>query len=155
MLASGKEQTQELYEERLGGHFLVTVSPLRNEQGQLIGSVHVARDITQQKEMEEIFRQHAALQIQQRLAQDLHDSTMQSLYAVGLGLESCRQLFKRNPDQALARLGRCVEELNSAMQDIRTHVMQLRSGKPADKSDTGKGALLTVDIPLQNTGTSS
>jgi PAS domain S-box-containing protein len=47
------EHTTELYEERLGGHFLVTCTPLLDRNERLIGSVHVARDITRRKQAEE------------------------------------------------------------------------------------------------------
>ena len=40
----GREHTAEVYEPRLAGHFLVSTTPRFNEQGQLIGAVHVARN---------------------------------------------------------------------------------------------------------------
>ncbi len=43
------EHTAELYEERLGGDFAVSVSPLLGPGGELIGSVHVCHDITERK----------------------------------------------------------------------------------------------------------
>jgi PAS domain S-box-containing protein len=46
LLADGKEHSVEIEEPRLGGLFLVSVSPLHGEDGDLIGSVHVARKIT-------------------------------------------------------------------------------------------------------------
>ena len=42
----GREHTAEVYEPRLGRHFLVSTTPRFDEQGRLIGTVHVARDIT-------------------------------------------------------------------------------------------------------------
>ena len=39
----GREHAAEVYEPRLGGHFLVSTSPRFDEQGRLIGAVHVAR----------------------------------------------------------------------------------------------------------------
>jgi PAS domain S-box-containing protein len=49
----GKEHTAEVHEPRLGGDFLVTTTPLRDEKGVMIGSVHVARNITESKKSEE------------------------------------------------------------------------------------------------------
>jgi PAS domain S-box-containing protein len=49
----GKEHVAEVYEPRLGGHFLVSTTPLFDEQGRLTGSVHVARDITERKQNED------------------------------------------------------------------------------------------------------
>ena len=49
----GREHTTEVHEPRLGGHFLVSTTPRFDEQGRLIGSVHVARDINACKRDEE------------------------------------------------------------------------------------------------------
>lgn len=56
-LADGKEHVAEVHEDNLGGDFLVSTTPLFDQQGQMIGSVHVARDITQRKKMEEALRE--------------------------------------------------------------------------------------------------
>jgi PAS domain S-box-containing protein len=53
LLKDGKEHSSEVYEENLGGYFIVTVSPIYDEKGKVMGSVHVARDITKRREMED------------------------------------------------------------------------------------------------------
>lgn len=53
LLADGKEHFAEVIEKRLGGVFLVSVTPLYDENGALSGSVHVARDITEFKRIQE------------------------------------------------------------------------------------------------------
>ncbi len=57
LLADGQRHSMELHEERLGGDFLVSVSPLHDMEGHLTGSVHVVRDITQQKKVEQELRE--------------------------------------------------------------------------------------------------
>ena len=57
-LADGREHTAEVHEPRIGGEFIVTVTPLADEQGRRLGSVHVARDITERKRAEEVVRRH-------------------------------------------------------------------------------------------------
>lgn len=52
-LKDGKQHVAEVHEEHLGGHFLVSTTPLHDEHGRMIGSVHVARDITERKRIEE------------------------------------------------------------------------------------------------------
>jgi len=45
--------TAELFEPHLGIHLEVTTSPIFNEKGEVVASVHVARDITERKRTEE------------------------------------------------------------------------------------------------------
>ncbi|MDM8551369.1 response regulator, partial [Desulfobacterales bacterium HSG2] len=56
LLKDGREHTSEVYEENLGGHFIVTASPLFDEDGEVTGCVHVARNINERKEAEEKLR---------------------------------------------------------------------------------------------------
>ena len=56
LIEDGLDHTTEIHEPRLGGDFMVTVSPLTGPDGKLAGSVHVARDITERKRMEENIR---------------------------------------------------------------------------------------------------
>jgi len=51
-LRDGCEHMVEVHEDRLGGDFLVSTTPLHDEHGRRIGSAHVARDITQRKRRE-------------------------------------------------------------------------------------------------------
>jgi PAS domain S-box-containing protein len=60
-LADGQEHVAEVHEEHLGGDFLVTTTPLMDEHGLMIGSVHVARDITEQKKADEARARLAAI----------------------------------------------------------------------------------------------
>ena len=48
--------TEEIHEDRLGGDFLVTTTPLMDEQGKFLGAVHVARDVTERKRAEDALR---------------------------------------------------------------------------------------------------
>lgn len=52
LLADGLEHIVEVHEDYLGGDFLVSASPLYDSNGTLIGSVHIARDITELKRIE-------------------------------------------------------------------------------------------------------
>ncbi len=55
-LSDGQEHIAEVHEERLGGDFLVSTTPFKDDRGVLIGTVHVARDITERKRIEEELR---------------------------------------------------------------------------------------------------
>ncbi len=48
----GQQHVTEVHEPRLGGDFLVSTTPLFDSRKMLIGTVHVARNITERKRME-------------------------------------------------------------------------------------------------------
>jgi PAS domain S-box-containing protein len=52
LLTDRLPHSSELEEPRLGGNYFVSVSPLFDQAGELSGSVHFARDITEQKKLE-------------------------------------------------------------------------------------------------------
>jgi len=56
LMADGLAHSAEMHEDRLGGDFLVSVNPLHDPGGKLVGSVHMARDITERKKAEEVLR---------------------------------------------------------------------------------------------------
>ena len=75
-LLDGKEHTAEVHEDALGGDFIVSATPLKDEHGRMIGSVHVARNITARKQMEkkiEEYSKHLEQLIEERTKQ-LRDS---------------------------------------------------------------------------------
>jgi PAS domain S-box-containing protein len=52
-LKTRKSATREIFEPKLGLYLQITTSPILNEAGELTGSVHVAKDITERKRAEE------------------------------------------------------------------------------------------------------
>ncbi|MGB6066194.1 MAG: PAS domain S-box protein [Desulfomonilaceae bacterium] len=61
LLGDGRPHTIEVCEASLGGTHEIRVSPLTDSEGRLIGSVHIVRDITARKRMEEALRQSEAM----------------------------------------------------------------------------------------------
>ena len=53
LLKDGTEHISEVDEKNLGGYFVVTASPIKEEDNTVLGSIHIAHDITHRKEMEE------------------------------------------------------------------------------------------------------
>lgn len=52
MLKDGLGHTSEVFIETLNGWFSVSVTPLFNDKNEIIGSIHIARDITERKKVE-------------------------------------------------------------------------------------------------------
>jgi signal transduction histidine kinase len=95
------------------------------------------------QELVEMFAAHAAIAIQNarlyeqvgrlaiveersRIGMDLHDGVIQSIYAVGLTLESARMLLPDDTDEASEILLQAIDGLNDAIRDIRNFILDLR-----------------------------
>lgn len=57
LLTDGQTHEIESYETLLGGYYSIIVSPIKDINNQIIGSVHVARDITERKLIRESIEQ--------------------------------------------------------------------------------------------------
>ena len=108
-LADGKAHTAEVHEAGLGGDFLVTTTPLRNESGQIIGSVHVARDITEEKKAKKAleeektalkFMLQASDHERRMIAYELHDGLAQQIAGAIMQFEVFGTLKDKSPQQA-------------------------------------------------------
>jgi signal transduction histidine kinase len=67
----------------------------------------------------------AAVEERQRISMDLHDGTLQSLYAVSLLLEATVPLITSRPEEAQERLNDAVERLARIRRDIRHYIFEL------------------------------
>jgi diguanylate cyclase (GGDEF)-like protein/PAS domain S-box-containing protein len=59
VLSDGKERVEEIFDEHLNGHFQFSATPILDSQRNVIATVHVARDITKRKMMEERLKEAA------------------------------------------------------------------------------------------------
>lgn len=64
-----------------------------------------------------------------RIAREIHDGVVQSLFSVSLGLEVCKKLITHDPQRVAERLDDLQEHLNSAMGELRRFVYDLRSSR--------------------------
>jgi signal transduction histidine kinase len=95
------------------------------------------------QEMVEMLAAHAAVAIQNarlyeqvgrlaiveertRIGMDLHDGIIQSIYAVGLTLESTRLALPDTASEADMLLDHAIEALNDTIRDIRNFILDLR-----------------------------
>src|SRR6202171_4544923 len=67
----------------------------------------------------------------ERIATELHDGVIQSLFAVGLGLQATA--MRLTDPQTEARLEEAVREIDRAIRDLRNYIFGLRPGILADR----------------------
>jgi len=79
-------------------------------------------------------RRLAILEERERIGMDLHDGIIQSIYAVGLTLEHARLLLNEDKDAARQRIEQSIVDLNSAIRDIRSYILDLRPRQLHDES---------------------
>jgi len=71
-------------------------------------------------------RRLAILEERDRIGMDLHDGIIQSIYGVGLSLESAFLSINDNPDDAKQRVHHAIDGLNQAIRDLRSYILDLR-----------------------------
>ncbi|MFH1742854.1 MAG: response regulator [bacterium] len=120
LLTDRHEHTEEIHEDRLEGDFLVTVSPLHDPGGRLIGSVHIARDITEQKKLEQQLIQAQKMEAVGRLAGGIaHDFNNVLMVVTGYSEFVLRKLREDDP------MREDVEEIKKAGERAATLTRQL------------------------------
>ncbi len=72
-------------------------------------------------------RLRESIELRNRLARDLHDGVIQSIYAAGLGLEGVRSVLSSDPAAADRRLAASQAALNDTIRDVRTFINGLES----------------------------
>jgi PAS domain S-box-containing protein len=108
--------------------------------GKSTGRIGTMSDITEQKRAEIALREsrhnlQALLEQRERLTQDLHDGCIQSIYAIGLNLQSCRQMLEGHPEAAKI-VGKSAANLNLVIHELRAFI-------------SGTGAAVKPDFELE------
>jgi PAS domain S-box-containing protein len=92
-----------------------------DDEGSVIYVVGTGIDITERKRAEE-----ALLAERTRISMELHDSVIQSLYAIGLQIDSMETGEDEQPDS----LKSIAEAINRAIKDIRQYILDLDASAP-------------------------
>ncbi|BCA54507.1 hypothetical protein W02_16470 [Nitrospira sp. KM1] len=131
------------------GFRAVQSTPLFSRNGELLGVIsthfrHVHRpsdrelritdlyarqaaEMIERKRAEETLRSSEgrlrhALEAREQLSQDLHDHVIQSIYAIGMTLETCRYLIDQDPAGASQRAQRAIDGLNDVIRQLRNYI---------------------------------
>ncbi len=99
----------------------ISLSPLVRGTQTFITSV--IRDLSERNQMRNALEME---QERQRIAMDLHDGTIQSIYATALGLELALGDIVQDPVNAGKRVDGSITQLNDVIGDIRAYIFDLR-----------------------------
>jgi signal transduction histidine kinase len=92
--------------------------------GQAAAALEYARA---QRDLERL----AVLEDRERIAKELHDGVIQSLFAVGMGLQGAA--LASQEEATVARLEAAVNEIDRVIRDLRNYIFGLRPGILADR----------------------
>jgi signal transduction histidine kinase len=109
--------------------------------------------------LEEADRARVLMADRERIGRELHDGTIQSIYAAGLMLESVSYLIDDSPKEAKDKLSAVMKSLNSTIQEIRRYIFDLRSAPETEDGeiedslskmlrDLRVNTLLSVDLDV-------
>lgn len=71
-------------------------------------------------------RQLAVHEERDRISRELHDGVIQTLFSIGMGLESARALVGVDPPRVAERLEGAIDSIDTAIRDLRGAIYQLR-----------------------------
>jgi len=111
-------------------HF--TASPIRDNNGEIIGAIETLEDITERKNAEENLRYHlqeitrAQEEERKRIARELHDDTAQNLIALLHQLENLLNDKTKLPVKEARALWSFYEQIRDILQEVRHFSRDLR-----------------------------
>ena len=84
-------------------------------------------EITERKRAEEALQERERqlrqlLKEREQMSRDLHDGIIQSIYAIGLGLDECQRLIHHDATASAERVGAAIANLNLVIRDIRFYL---------------------------------
>jgi two-component system, NarL family, sensor histidine kinase DevS len=94
-------------------------------------AIENARLYEETQRVQQELRRLELLEERERIAKELHDGVVQSLFAVGMGLQGAAALS--HDAEIVARLENAVEDVDRAISDLRSYIFGLRPGILADR----------------------
>jgi signal transduction histidine kinase len=105
----------------------VALGPVQTERGLLV--VAVVRDLTERRridaELRDASERDQLVGERERIGRELHDGTIQSLFALGLSLQGLAELVGGS-GPVRQRLEDAVMQIDTVIRDLRNYVFQLR-----------------------------
>lgn len=99
------------------------ISTSRPPADNIAGNDHLSVSLASMEE-----RLSTLLEDRERLGRDLHDSVLQSLYAIGLSLETAGKISPPLPPDATQLRTHAIEQLNRLIHEVRGTIHRLKDG---------------------------
>ena len=152
-------ETKRIRKDEVVLDVLLKISAIRDEDGQLVGTSSIARDVTSDKEQAELERERALLahlvsageEERRRIASGIHDDSIQAITSAGMRL----QILRRSLDDPvqLQLLGELEDTIQLSIRRLRHLLFELRP--PALDSDGLSAAVELYLAEMQNAGTTN
>ena len=84
----------------------------------------------------------AVVEERTRIGMDLHDGIIQSIYAVGLMLESARLILPAGSEESANLINTAIDGLNGSISDLRNFILDLRPRRFTGDLEEGLGRLV-------------
>jgi len=97
----------------------LSISPIKDAMGKVIGASAIARDVTEQKTLQREVLEIAARE-QRRIGQDLHDGTGQELTGLAMLAQRLFGLLSRQSLPEAQAASKIVDGLEQALQNVRS-----------------------------------
>jgi PAS domain S-box-containing protein len=148
VIETGKSRRYVYESERGGGHYLRTLSPVKDLEGNVVAVTVVSKDVTElikteedlRQTNEELFREHNQRKIlakrlidllekdRRQIAMELHDHIGQTLTSLKMDIEMIHGKLKPEQRELGARITAAQEKAIQAIKDIRNISRGLRPG---------------------------
>ena len=87
----------------------------------------------EQARIQNELKRFALVEDRERIAKELHDDVIQSLFAEGMALQSSLAVVN-NPDLMEARITQAVDHIDRVIRDLRNYIFALTPGSTADRT---------------------
>ena len=111
-------------------------------------SDELAQRITEVERLREALADMAVLEERERIARDLHDGVIQSIYSVGLSLQGALGLLAKDPDGVSARVNAAITELDNVVRDVRGYIFELQPKLVEEKGFSAAIEELVKDLEI-------
>ena len=92
----------------------------------------------------------AVFEERDRISRELHDGIIQSIYSVGLSLQSSLGLLERDSERSRERINAAIAELDNVVRDVRSYIFELQPKSVEEKGLSAAIGELAQDVQVNS-----